>query len=471
MEGVRIEIQLPTSTAKGARPFSVKELVNVYPESATNAQERSKFQLKNAIGLAPFVTFSRTGSCRGMIEAKDTFFTIYGNTLYEVNSSGSSIRGTIPGTGHVPMAYSSSELAIAADNSGYIFNITTNTLTKITDAAFLPPRDVTFIDGYFVWLANNSTGNGQVVFTSNLYDGLSYDALDRIATQRAPDNNVAIDHAYSEVWVFGSETIEFLANVGAASPPFAPVGNTVLEIGCASTASVVKVPNEGILWLGNDRLIYQRGRNGLQDVTPHEIANEIATYSRVNDVVAWYYSQGKHKFYVISFPAAEKTFVYDIFEQAWHSRETHGENYWRGQYSAKLGQVTYIGDAFDNVLFIGNSDTHTDGAVVIRKEFTTPEIHAEDKAISLTRLEFHVRTGDGAYTGNDTIRLYASEDHGRTFQKLGEQPFAIRGNGRQRVIFNHCGRYDSGVVLKVQTAVQSPFEVLAAYADIEVLDA
>jgi hypothetical protein len=456
------EIMLPTSTAKGSQPFISRSLVNMFAEMSNSEQNRSRFVLKNAHGLAEYRDIDTIGGCRGILSTREYLYVVYGTTLFRLVRNTDNLvvsLGSIPSTGHVPMAYNGDELVCVADGRGFIYTESTNTLVEITDADFLPPSDVTFMDGYFIFTQLNS----DTVFHSELYDGMAYNALDRIKIQRNPDFNVAIESMYSELWVFGSQTTELLQNSGATSPAFTPISNTVIEVGCAALASVVRIPDVGLMWLGNDRLIHLRANSGKTQVTPHEIANKIREMTRVDDAVAWFYMWGAHKFYVITFPTQDCTFVYDVMDNVWHERTTHNKNHWIGLYGAHYDSKILVGDAFDSKIHLLSNTFYKDGNEDIRRTIITPEIHAGTNGITVRELSLSLKVGGGAYTGNDTIRLYTSEDGGIIFNFVQERDFAEAGQYNKRVIFHNLGNYPNGVTFKIETAAQSPIEIIAAY--------
>ena len=458
---------LPTSTSKGSAPFNVKGLVNVYAELASSTQERGRFVLRNAHGLEQYRDISTVGVCRGVLSTKNNFYAVFGNSLYRLQQNADNVvklLGSIPSTGHVPMAYNGDELVCVADGRGFIYTESTDGFAEITDVNFLSPSDVTFIDGYFVFTERN----GDIVFHSDLYDGTTYSALDRIKIQRNPDINVAIESMYSELWVFGRQTIELLQNTGATRPAFTPISNTVVEVGCAAIASVVRIPDIGIMWLGSDRLVHLRANSGKTQVTPHEIANRIREMSRVDDAVAWHYGWGAHRFYVINFQSENCTFVYDINDNVWHERTTHDANHWIGLYGAHYDNKILVGDAFDSKIHQLKSDYYKDDLEVIRRSITTPEIHSGYKGVSVRELSLKLKVGAGSYEPTDKIRLYASEDSGITFNLLQECDFAEGGQYNKRVIFHNLGHYPDGVIFRFETAAQSPIEIIAAYIREEV---
>lgn len=438
----------------------------MYAEITETPQERGRYVLRHAGGLQFYRNATNTGVCRGVLSTENNFYTVFGNTLYRLQrNSGNaiSIIGSIPSTGHVPMAYNGNQLVCVADGRGFIYTESTSGFAEITDADFLPAVDVTFMDGYFIFIARNS----DVLFHSDLYDGFSYNASDRIKIQRNPDRNVAIESMYSELWVFGRSTTELLQNVGASSPAFAPISNTVIEVGCAAVATVVRIPAVGIMWLGNDRIVHLRTAQGIERVTPHEIANLITAIPTISDAVAWHYRYGGHKFYVLTFPQGGCTLVYDITDNLWHERTTYGQKHWLGLYGAHYDDKILVGDGFSSKIHQLKHDYYKDDTEVIRRRITLPEIHAGGNSITIRRLRLKMKVGGGDYTPSDSLRLYASDDSGMNFDFLQEVNFAEGGQYRKIIEFSNLGNYQDGVVFRLETSEQSPIEIITGYIQVE----
>jgi hypothetical protein len=86
---------------------------------------------------------------------------------------------------------------------------------------------------------------------------------------------------------------------------------------------VAKLDN-GIFWLGADArgrgIVYRaNGYTGVR-VSTHAVEWHIQDYANMADAVAYTYQQDGHSFYVLNFPTANTTWVYDVATNAWHER-------------------------------------------------------------------------------------------------------------------------------------------------------
>jgi hypothetical protein len=97
------------------------------------------------------------------------------------------------------------------------------------------------------------------------------------------------------------------------------------ETGIAAPWSVAKMDNT-IWWLGQDNrgqgVVYKAGGGGYtaQRVSTHAVEWQIQSYERIDDAFAYTYQQDGHTFYVLTFPTADATWVFDAATNLWHER-------------------------------------------------------------------------------------------------------------------------------------------------------
>jgi hypothetical protein len=292
-------------------------MVNLFPEIVPDGGQTGGF-LNRAPGLDLLVTVG-TGPIRGLWTFGGVGYVVSGTELYSLTTAYvATLRGTVAGTGPVSMSDNGTQLFIAANGPGYIYNSSTAVFAQITDVDFAGALIVGYLDGYFVFIQPNS----QVVWISDVLDGTSIPGDFRSA-EGSPDGLVSmiIDHA--QLWLFGTNSVEVWYNSGDVDFPLTPVQGAFNEIGCAAAFSVAKLDN-GIFWLGADArgqgIVYRaNGYTGTR-VSTHAIEFAIAQYGNISDAIAYTYQQEGHAFYVLTFPTGNATWVYDVSTQAWHER-------------------------------------------------------------------------------------------------------------------------------------------------------
>jgi hypothetical protein len=296
-------------------------MVNLFPEIVPEAGKEPAF-LNRAPGLKLLNTIGN-GPIRGLwafSSSDSSAFVVSGTQLYKINTSYvATLIGTVAGAGPVSMADNGTQLFIAANGPSYIYNNTTNAFGQITDPDFPGAVTVCYLDGYFVFNEPNS----QKLWITALLDGTSIDPLEFASTEGSPDGLVAVAANFREVWAFGTNSIEVWFDSGATDFPLQRIQGAFNELGCAAPYSVAKMDN-GLFWLGRDRrgegIVYRANGYAGQRISTHAVEWQIQQYGDISDAIAYTYQQDGHSFYVLIFPSANTTWVYDAATQAWHER-------------------------------------------------------------------------------------------------------------------------------------------------------
>jgi len=293
-------------------------MVNLFPEIVPEAGKEPAF-LNRAPGLR-LLTTAGDGPVRGLWTYGGVAYIVSGDKLYQMAGFGTPVViGTVSGTGPVSMADNGTQLFIACGGPSYIYNNSTGAFGPITDPDFPGALTVGYLDGYFVFIEPNS----QKVWVTTLLDGTSIEPLDFASAEGSPDNLVSMIVDHREAWLFGTNSVEVFYDAGNADFPLQRIQGAYNEIGCAATFSVAKLDN-GLFWLGADArgqgIVYRsQGYTGVR-VSTHAIEYAIAQYGNISDAIGYTYQQEGHAFYVLTFPSANATWVYDVSTQAWHER-------------------------------------------------------------------------------------------------------------------------------------------------------
>jgi hypothetical protein len=293
-------------------------MVNLFPEIVPEAGKEPAF-LNRTPGLR-LLTTAGDGPVRGLWTYGGVAYIVSGDKLYQMAGFGTPVViGTVSGTGPVSMVDNGTQLFIACGGPSYIYNNSTGEFGPITDPDFPGALTVGYLDGYFVFIEPNS----QKVWVTTLLDGTSINPLDFASAEGSPDNLVSMIVDHREAWLFGTNSVEVWYDAGNADFPLQRIQGAYNEIGCAATFSVAKLDN-GLFWLGADArgqgIVYRsQGYTGIR-VSTHAIEYAIAQYGNISDAIGYTYQQEGHAFYVLTFPSADKTWVYDVSTQAWHER-------------------------------------------------------------------------------------------------------------------------------------------------------
>jgi hypothetical protein len=154
-------------------------------------------------------------------------------------------------------------------------------------------------------------------------DGLSVDPLDFASAEGSPDGLVSLTVSNREIWLFGTNSTEVWYDAGTADFPLQRIQGASNELGCTAPYSVAKMDNT-VFWLGADArgrgMVYRANGYVGQRISTHAVEWHIQQYGNLSDAIGYTYQQDGHSFYVLIFPQANTTWVYDLATQAWHER-------------------------------------------------------------------------------------------------------------------------------------------------------
>jgi len=336
-------------------------MVNLFPEIAPEGGKEAAF-LNRAPGLTLLATVG-TGPIRGLWTFNGIGYVVSGLSLYSINSSyTATFLGTVSGTGPVSMADNGTQLFIACNGPSYIYNSLTNVFVQITDPNFPGALTVGYLDGYFVFIQPNT----QKLWVTALLEGTSVDPLDFASAEGSPDNLVSMIVDHREVWLYGTNSVEVWYDAGNADFPLQRIQGAYNEIGCAATFSVAKLDN-GLFWLGADArgqgIVYRANGYTGQRISTHAIEYAIAQYPIISDAIAYTYQQEGHAFYVLTFPSANATWVYDVSTQAWHERAAFSNGQFlrhRSNCQMAFNSEIVVGDFANGNLYAFDLDIYAD---------------------------------------------------------------------------------------------------------------
>jgi len=400
-------------------------MINLYPEAIPNEGQTAGW-LQRAPGLRLLATIGN-GPIRGLWDFQPdstTAFVVSGNELYKIDGTyTATLLGTVAGTGPVSIADNGTQLFIAANGPSYIYNNTTNVFSQITDPDFPGAVTVAYLDGYFVFNEPNS----QKVWVTSLLDGLSVDPLDFASAEGAPDLLTSLVVNNREVWLLGTNSIEVWYDAGTPDFPLARIQGASNEIGCAAPYSVAKADNS-VFWLGSDTrgrgVIYRsNGYTGVR-ASNHSIEWQIQSYGTISDAVAYTYQQDGHTFYVINFPSAGKTWVYDIVTQSWHERAGWVNGLFtrhRSNCQMSFNNEIIVGDYENGNLYAFDLDVNSDNGAIqkwLRSWRALPSGTNNLKRTAQHSLQLNCETGVGLNLGQGSdpeVMMRWSDDGGHTW--------------------------------------------------------
>ncbi len=217
--------------------------------------------------------------------------------------------------------------AVLVDGAnGYLYNIATRAFSRITDPAWLGSNTVAYIDGWWIF---NQPGT-QTFYTNFPQYGTGFSGSYFALKDAASDRLMAVIENKEELWLVGERTTEIWYDAGGQYFPFQRLVGTLMQVGTSATYSVCRLSQGGddsLIWLNrNDQgenMVVRTQGFAWRPVSTPAVSDAIAKYTTVSDAIGYTYQEDAHEFYVLTFPTADRTWVYDATlppDLAWHER-------------------------------------------------------------------------------------------------------------------------------------------------------
>jgi hypothetical protein len=422
----------------------VERSVNLFPEAIESGNGKNQYVLLGTPGLLLYADVADS-PCRGCFSWNGRAFVVAGATLAEITGpSAVLVRGTVNNDSlPVSFAANQSQVCLISAGNGYILDLQSNTFTQITADGFLGANHVVCVDGYFICFKPGTS----TFFISGLEDGLAWDALDYANTEGSADFIVSMEADHREIWFFCQNHTEVYANSGNADFPFNRTGAGYIEEGAGAAFATVKLDNS-IFWLSSDArggAMFYRS-NGYQPVrvSTHAVEQAIQRYTTVADAIAFSYQEQGHAFYVVSFPTAQTTWVFDVSTGMWHERAYFTNGAYesiRGRFHMFCFGVHLCPDYTSGSVHRMSMDLLKDNQFNIRRMRICPHISNELKRNVYDQLVIDMQTGVGldGDTNDPQILLSTSKDGGVTYGDEIQISMGLIGQYRHRVVFRRLG--------------------------------
>jgi hypothetical protein len=464
---MRIPFVGPSYQARSLR-VDAQRAVNCYLEQ--DPAGTNPLALYGTPGLTLRATIG-DGPHRGSITQGSYGYVVSGSNVYRLDSAyTATLLGVLDtSTGQVGMASNGTEVLIVDGVGGWL--ATESGLTEITDTDF--PNGVTscgFIDGFFVV---GGDGTGQFYCNQTPNSGSAWNGLDFASAEGNPDpiSRLVVDHR--EVWLVGTVTTEVYVNTGNADFPFERNGSVFIETGTAAPWSVVSMDNS-LYMLAQDEsgagvVVRIQGYNPVR-VSTHAIETAIAGYGDISDAVAYSMTYDGHAWYVLHFPTADHTWVFDAatqqwFEWLWRKPSTNTLHRHRGLTHLYFGRKHLVGDWESGKLYSLEDAVYTDNGDPILRLRASQTLDAPDgEQMFYEQIIVEMETGVGLATGQGSdpqLMLRYSNDGGRSWSNYKTRSMGGAGSYATRVKYGPTGA-GRNRVWEISMTDPVPFVVVGA---------
>ena len=438
----------PQSYEARSKAATGQRLVNMYAELNPEGS-KFPFTLYGAPGLKEFVDLGTNKGINGMRVLGGVLYAFSDGKAYTVTEGAvvtGPLTGEITGTlGRLDLSDNGQEItAITIDHEGFVIDGTG--ITKITDGDFPLSSAVTFLDGYTIVSKYNS---GQFNISS-LYDSSSYDALEFATAEEKPDNLVRPYAFDGSLWLFGESSYEVYYNNGNQDFPFAPVdGASSTSRGLAAKHSVAEDDNT-LVFLGNDRIIYKLEGYTAKRISNHALERILQSYAIISDAFGFIFTMDGHKFYVLTFPQEQKTWVIDLetlFVHERSSREGNTFTRWRPNCFVNFAGKNLVGDYINGKIYEIDPATFVEGEEYIQRLIQGTALWKDGHRFVNDYLRLDIDAGEGLAVGqgeDPQVMMRFSDDGAKSWSNELWRSFGKIGETNKQVVYRQLGQTQSG---------------------------
>lgn len=446
-----------------SKPLMAQRCINFYMEPAPPNSTNDNV----LYGTPGLKRFANIGNSRiwGMHTMGAFLYVVCGNNVFRVSAgSGAVSLGSIGTVSDVVIMDDNGTNVIINKEDGASYLASPSSLVQITDPDYLSSSSVAVLDSFAV-LTTLNTPKFQI---SAIGDASLYDGLDVATVEGIAGNLVRVVANRSELWMFKQFSTK-VYNASGGDFPFTPIESATMQRGCAAKRSVV-VESDTAVWLGDDRIVYMAQTYSPVRISTFAIEKEIENYSVISDAEAFIYTQEGHKFYVLTFPTALVTWVYDITTGLWHERQSFGKGRWRASSYAFFNDMNLVGDFETGNIYQLDLDTYDEDGDILHALATCPPIWGDTNRLTHDRIQIEFDTGVGLTTGQGSdpqCMLRFSDDGGYNWSNERLIPIGKIGQFKDRAVARRMGQSRERIY---EVSVTDPVKrnITGAYADIRV---
>jgi hypothetical protein len=464
-----------------------QECINFYPEIDPTKQpgERGIVALYPTPGLVTEFQFPNQAEVRGMraLSGLQYAIAVCGNRVYRIDTALAYTQvGTLI-TNAGPVSITDNQMTtngltayIVDGVNRYYYTVSTNTFVTLSpsDGPWQGANVTDVVDGYIIY---NQT-NTQNWSSTDLDTPLSTQAWFG-SKNGSPDPIVSLIVDHRQVYLLGEVTTEVWVDVGSQITglltfPFQRVSGTASQNGCGAAFSVARYA-ETFMFLARDTLgtatIGIMQGYEYKRLSTHAVENSLVGID-VTDARAWTYQVEGHEFYVITFPNADITWVYDLATQQWHKwlywdSPTATYHRHRANCGIAFANKNLVGDWENGKVYSLDFDQYTDAGSPIRRLRRAPHITTDLQRQYFEEFQIQFQPGVGLTTGqgeNPQAMLRWSNDGGSTWSNEHWTSIGRIGAYQNRAIWRRLGWSRDRIF---EVAVSDPIKAVVISANLK----
>ena len=448
--------------------------VNWYPVKVGSRYAKARIILCPSPGFSTFCTTGAVGG-RALFTMNNRTLGIIGGSFGEVFSNRTfTPYGTVAQDGNpatITMNGTVGNQAFATSgNNGYALDLATNAVTLVLTGQSLMAG---MLDGYFL----NFDGLTGRLYVSDI-NSTVFDPTQFVQRTSAPDTWKAMIVNPPDIWLIGSLSGDVFYDAGTFPFPLAQRVGLNFKYGIGSPFSLA-AQGTSVMWLsqtteGAGIVVRTQGYQPVR-VSTDAVETKIAEYARattINDAEAFMYQEQGHTFYVLRFPTANATWVYDIEMEQWHERTywnaaQNREDAWKARvHTFAFGQHLTADPSTGTISTMSSTNpTELDGAV-IRRIRRSPGVFTEHRNIPIRVWEIYLEAGTSLQSGQGSdavVMARTSDDGGKTWAGEQWKSIGLVGQYDTRVRFFQMGIPEDRVYELVVTDPLTTWFIVDSY--------
>ena len=280
-----------------------------------------------------------------------------------------------------------------------------------------------------------------------------------------------------DIWLIGEQSGDIWYDAGNFPFPFAPRTGFSFYYGIAAPDSLAATART-VMWLSKTAegagLLIRADGYSPTPVGSYAFDSAVATYQRTSTIadaegqmIQWF----GHTWYVLRFPTANHTWVYDLrtnqFFEIGHWNSTRGDfDAWLPRVSCLAFGQHLVADSTSTISVLDDTvGTETDGSAILRLRIPPALIANNGSRVYVDRFELGIQPGVGLTSGQGSdplVMVSWSRDFGRTFGTERQLGIGRIGQYGRRVFHFCAGSSVKSMLPKVTISDPVPVRIVGA---------
>lgn len=350
-------------------------------------------------------------------------------------------------------------LIVDGSTNGYYISMTDNSFGTINDPAFYGANRVDYMDTFFILnrpFSSLLNSNQFYVSPSEWTPQIPFDPEDVASKVSFSDPLSSLIVLQRQLWLIGQLTGEIWYNSGAQDFTFSEQPGTFVEHGSCAVYSLCKA-DVSAYWLSRDKdgrlQLLGSQQYIVKALSTRALEKEWQQFERIDDAYSTTYQLKGHIFVQVTFPTADRTYVYDLstnqwFESVWTDingvdhRDRVG--FATGAYDKVLGLDWQNGRLYQldpNYYADDATDRIGGDAIKFLRSFPHSISKEMDERITYKKLiaDMEVGTINGGTSLDPQVKLRWSDTRGASWRSGLQQSMGRTGEYLRTIQFSRLG--------------------------------